>query len=316
MRALAIGEPSVGSLVNVLSMGGSLTTAVVLLALWQFKNLRVNVVGAYRIFFPFVITSFLLLPFFPVEYQRWLAAVLYAVYSVAIMLMMIQCAQASRDRGINPVFIYGFFAGIVYVLHDVGFAGGVFAARIMVIGITPIAVVALVAVYLLGLMYFVGQGGFKRILRHAEKGAQHEAAASIELVALRPRGEKARPIDEAESAKKAAQDPAETPATSKNRQSTRTKPAETRPAIAPVYQDRISKQAALLQQHYRLSAREAEVMELIARGNTVARIAEELVVSENTIRTHSKRIYTKLAIHKKQELLDLIEAFDPNDLKE
>lgn len=316
MRALAIGEPSVGSLVNVLSMGGSLTTAVVLLALWQFKNLRVNVVGAYRIFFPFVITSFLLLPFFPVEYQRWLAAVLYAVYSVAIMLMMIQCAQASRDRGINPVFIYGFFAGIVYVLHDVGFAGGVFAERIMVIGITPIAVVALVAVYLLGLMYFVGQGGFKRILRHAEKGAQHEAAASIELVALRPRGEKARPIDEAESAKKAAKDPAETPATSKKRQSTRTKPAETRADIAPVYQDRISKQAALLQQHYRLSAREAEVMELIARGNTVARIAEELVVSENTIRTHSKRIYTKLAIHKKQELLDLIEAFDPNDLKE
>lgn len=316
MRALAIGEPSVGSLVNVLSMGGSLTTAVVLLALWQFKNLRVNVVGAYRIFFPFVITSFLLLPFFPVEYQRWLAAVLYAVYSVAIMLMMIQCAQASRDRGINPVFIYGFFAGIVYVLHDVGFAGGVFAERIMVIGITPIAVVALVAVYLLGLMYFVGQGGFKRILRHAEKGAQHEAAASIELVALRPRGEKARPIDEAESAKKAAKDPAETPAASKKRQSTRTKPAETRADIAPVYQDRISKQAALLQQHYRLSAREAEVMELIARGNTVARIAEELVVSENTIRTHSKRIYTKLAIHKKQELLDLIEAFDPNDLKE
>ena len=71
-----------------------------------------------------------------------------------------------------------------------------------------------------------------------------------------------------------------------------------------------------MQQHYRLSAREAEVMELIARGNTVARIAEELIVSENTIRTHSKRIYAKLAIHKKQELLDLIESFDPNDLRE
>ena len=47
-------------------------------------------------------------------------------------------------------------------------------------------------------------------------------------------------------------------------------------------------------------------MELIARGNTVARIAEDLVVTENTIRTHSKRIYAKLDIHKKQELLDLV----------
>ncbi len=316
MRALAIGEPSVGSLVNVLSMGGSLTAAVVLLVLWQFKNLRVNVVGAYRIFFPFVITSFLLLPFFPVEYQRWLAAVLYAVYSVAIMLMMIQCAQASRDRGINPVFIYGFFAGIVYVLHDVGFAGGTFAEQIMVTGITPIAVIALVAVYLLGLMYFVGQGGFKRILRHAGEGAQHEAAASIELVALRPRDEKMRPVDASPASNEPADSSAATPDPPKKRRAARAESPKTSADAAPVYQDRISKQAALLQQHYRLSAREAEVMELIARGNTVARIAEELIVSENTIRTHSKRIYAKLAIHKKQELLDLIESFDPNDLRE
>ena len=75
-----------------------------------------------------------------------------------------------------------------------------------------------------------------------------------------------------------------------------------------------AERAELLRQHYRLSARETEVMELIAHGNTVARIAEDLVVSENTIRTHSKRIYTKLDIHKKQELLDLIDSFDPSEL--
>ena len=45
-------------------------------------------------------------------------------------------------------------------------------------------------------------------------------------------------------------------------------------------------------------------MEYIARGYTVARTAEELIVSENTIRTHSKRIYAKLGIHSKQELID------------
>lgn len=61
-------------------------------------------------------------------------------------------------------------------------------------------------------------------------------------------------------------------------------------ADAPNYQDRLSKQAALVGQHYRLSARETEVMELIARGNTVARIAEQLVVSENTIRTQQAHL--------------------------
>ena len=62
-----------------------------------------------------LITSFLVLPFCSGGYARWQAAILYAVYSVAIALMMIQCAQASRDRGINPVFIYGFFGGVAYI---------------------------------------------------------------------------------------------------------------------------------------------------------------------------------------------------------
>lgn len=74
--------------------------------------------------------------------------------------------------------------------------------------------------------------------------------------------------------------------------------------------DRLSKQAQVLRERYRLSARETEVMEYIARGYTVARTAEELIVSENTIRTHSKRIYAKLDVHKKQELIDMLKAVE------
>lgn len=44
---------------------------------------------------------------------------------------------------------------------------------------------------------------------------------------------------------------------------------------------------------------------------TVAHIAELLFVSENTVRTHSKRIYVKLDVHKRQELIDLVERFEP-----
>ena len=300
MRSLAIADASVGSLVNVLSMAGSLVAALAVLMLWQYKNLRLNVVGAYRVFFPFIITSFLLLPFLPMSYAQWLAAILYAVYSVAIMLMMIQCAQASRDRGINPVFIYGLFAGLVYMLHDVGFMAGSFVEQIKIAGLDPLAAVALLAVYLLGLMYFVGQGGFRKIF------TRDDTAASIELVALRPLGASNKIME------------TETLATSKRRQprnsSKNTSSVTRQSSDDHIYQDRISKQAALLQQHYRLSAREAEVMELIARGNTVSRIAEDLIVSENTIRTHSKRIYAKLDIHKKQQLLDLIDSFDSREI--
>ena len=308
MRSLAIGDPQIGSLVNILSMGTSLVAAVALLLVWQVKNIRLNVTAAYRIFFPFLISAFLLLPIFGEPFSGPLASALYAVYSCAIVLMMIQCAQASRDRGINPVFIYGFFGGIVYLLHDVGFVTGTFAEKIPVISIPPLVAVSIMALYLLGLMYFIGQGGFRQILSPRRTDAE-----SIELVALAPRAERG----EAERGRAVARRHARSAASlSGNALEKETKrPARIRSEQEePSYRDRISKQAAALQRHYRLSARETEVMELIARGNSVARIAEELVVSENTIRTHSKRIYTKLAIHKKQELLDLIESFDPSDL--
>lgn len=56
-----------------------------------------------------------------------------------------------------------------------------------------------------------------------------------------------------------------------------------------------------------LSARETEVMQLVACGRDVKHIASQLFVSENTIRTHNKNIYRKLGIHSRQELLDLLD---------
>lgn len=337
MRALAISEPQVGSLVNVLSMAGCLATGALLLVLWQFKSVRLNVVGMYRVVFPLVITSFVALPFLPLEYARWQAAILYAVYSVAIMLMMIQSAQASRDRGINPVFVYGFFAGIVYVLHDVGFLAGTLAESLDFIGMRPITLVALAAVYLLGLMFFIGQGGFKHALRAADlataenielmTGANADGRPELKSAALDADDEpqlnampdSASHNDGLDSSSLAAPSRSSTPAAEEETHDDAfvNSPAGIPRTLGkPIYQDRLSKQVALVRQHYRLSAREAEVMELIARGNTVARIAEVLVVSENTVRTHSKRIYAKLDVHKKQELRDLVETFNPKDLKE
>ncbi len=52
----------------------------------------------------------------------------------------------------------------------------------------------------------------------------------------------------------------------------------------------------------------------VACGNTVGSIAVQLGVSENTARTHAKRFYTKLDIHKKQQLVELVGTFDPDAL--
>lgn len=58
---------------------------------------------------------------------------------------------------------------------------------------------------------------------------------------------------------------------------------------------------------YKLSARETEVFDLLAKGRNRSYISKTLVVSDNTTRTHMRNIYRKLEIHSQQELIDLIE---------
>lgn len=59
---------------------------------------------------------------------------------------------------------------------------------------------------------------------------------------------------------------------------------------------------------YGLSVREREVLLLLARGRTQPYIREALLLSKNTVSTHVQHIYTKLGVHSKQELIDLVEA--------
>ena len=47
---------------------------------------------------------------------------------------------------------------------------------------------------------------------------------------------------------------------------------------------------------HRLSAREAEVMSLIADGQTNGQIAARLFLAEKTVKNHDRRIYSKLGV--------------------
>lgn len=71
----------------------------------------------------------------------------------------------------------------------------------------------------------------------------------------------------------------------------------------------LSTNIGALVDEYGLSNREKEVVELLTLGNTVSAIADKLFISENTVRGHTKRIYTKLGIHSRQELLDKVDSY-------
>lgn len=57
-----------------------------------------------------------------------------------------------------------------------------------------------------------------------------------------------------------------------------------------------------------LSPKETEIMILFAKGRSSARIQEELYLSRGTVTTHLRHIYQKMAVHSKQEFLDVIEG--------
>lgn len=64
--------------------------------------------------------------------------------------------------------------------------------------------------------------------------------------------------------------------------------------------------AVVIERHH-LSEREGEVLRLTCKGHTKKRIADTLGLSEDTIRYHSRNLYSKLGVHSRQELLDLVE---------
>lgn len=55
-----------------------------------------------------------------------------------------------------------------------------------------------------------------------------------------------------------------------------------------------------------LTPREGDVLRCLAEGYSLARVADILGISLNTVKTHSKMVYVKLDVHNRSELIDLI----------
>lgn len=79
---------------------------------------------------------------------------------------------------------------------------------------------------------------------------------------------------------------------------------------APEHEERdiLKEKAESLGAAYGLTIRQVEVLNLAVHGYDAPSIAKKLYISENTVRTHLKRIYTLLDVHSKQEIIDSLNA--------
>lgn len=83
------------------------------------------------------------------------------------------------------------------------------------------------------------------------------------------------------------------------------------PATESSQEHRIKELAA----EFSLSARETEIVMLIARGFTTDNVAKKLVISPYTVNTHIRHVYEKVGIHKRSELIDYINRTGSDDDK-
>ncbi len=78
------------------------------------------------------------------------------------------------------------------------------------------------------------------------------------------------------------------------------------PQVEVRYVDSLGQRCEQACERYGLTAREADVMALLAHGNNAARIQEELGISYNTVKYHVRNVYAKMGVHSQQDLIDTL----------
>lgn len=71
---------------------------------------------------------------------------------------------------------------------------------------------------------------------------------------------------------------------------------------------RIQQRCEQIIEQFALSAREGEVLHMLAQGKKPQQITEELFISLATVRSHVHKIYVKLGIHSNAQLMEIVEG--------
>ena len=280
--------------INYASILGGLLSALAIVAIWRVKTVRYSISHVFRALFPLLVMLVCALPFFDMKAFFWPAAALYMVYSFMSLSMQVLCAQVAHDYGVSPSFCISFQTGVSVCMQGLGYLLGNAANSEPFSQIPPLATIALISLAMLALVVYFTRG---------LSISQETDGRSVEFLSLtRKPHQAAAPFDETEIV---ADDEATDVA------------ADEEPAVGDEetaagneidlsYVDNLSARCEAVGKEYYLSQREIEVMQLFMQGYTMSSIAKELFISENTVKTHTRRLYSKLGINKKQQLFNLV----------
>ena len=224
--------------------------------------------------FPFFALALALLPFTSSAYGTLFSAVLVFLQGMVGTSVLFLLLQSSREHGVP---IVACVAGVSFVTRasilaglvvgwTIGVADGVDAtARVLMVAGAAMYAMSLVLVWSLKTRR---SGGISGADAQAEQGAG-EALGEVQGAQVAQAAQTADAVDVVD-----------------------------RPAS-------FEETAARLAREHSLTAREEQVVALVACGRSAVYIAGELGIAPETVRSYLKSAYPKLGVHSKQELIDL-----------
>ena len=263
----------------------NVVAAVALIGLVLFARRRIDLALTFKVIVPILVVLFALMPAFWTTNPVELNVVMSACYGVFDVIIWYMVASTAYDLSVSGFVVGGIVRGISIIARLVGIGIGYV---VMLIPESPSILVIGVSV---GAVYVLAMLALLQNTRHRFSFLNLGNAKAKE-----------------ESEPAATQGPAPQ-AAARTATALESGNGESSPVAAALAEPGgdVFDQIAT---YYGLTRREAEVLPYLARGRSAKVIAEALFVSESTVRTHTRRILEKTALHSKQDLIDLIERYE------
>ena len=293
----------------------NLVVAVGLIGLVLYAHKRIDLAIAFRFIVPVIVLLFAILPFFWNTDPIMLNAVMSASYGAFDVIIWYMVASTAYDFAVSGFVIGAIVRALSILARLVGIGIGYVVMLIPEHPPTLIIGVSIGAIYALVMIALFNRGRHANTMHAAKTEATlpgafpHDDFESADTQVIRSGIDQAasqgnatrafasgEPVDRAQAA--AIDSSVQTPAPDVSLQ----EPVEGAISSNESVYDMIA-------EDYSLTRREAEVLPYLARGRSAKVIADALYVSENTIRTHTRRILEKTDLHSKQQLIDLIEQY-------
>ena len=276
--------------VGAIPMTEALAIATVLLALVVFVSRRVPSTSAvYRALFPVMLVALSALPFVSGSLGGYAGMIMVVCYDLVGMAFVLFLLEAACGCSAPAVCLMGIYQAGTQLSLVVGLSLGIGLSYLGAGADASYAtVLILVCIYLLSMVLTV-------LLRRRGRGSDADDG-KIGEVALGEAGGDAGLL---------AAEAAVLGVSEAVGQGADVSEIERRAQRA--MRERVGERVERYASERGLTPREAQVMVQLARGRSAAAIAADLGIAENTAWAHIKRVYAKVGVHGKQELIDLVE---------